>query len=246
MSDDYFKPSLNPDIDIDLAEAAFAFQKRVHIGSVFKNGCATTIQNCLMHDTPWGFAWWDSEATQTMCKQETDTLTHAIADRIARDVQERAKSGGFCFAFHCHPMLPSIEHQERWMTPPLLDDLLAYINGPEVLKLVRDITNYSGICRADAHATHFAPNQFFGSQHVSPSKPRRIAYMMNFTQDWHEDWGGYLQFYSPQGDILQGYKPHFNSLSLCDASLPHGISVVPSHAPYGHIAIRGHFYEASV
>jgi SM-20-related protein len=245
MSVAYFKPSLNPDIDIDLAQAAFAFQKRVQIGSIFAEASAEAIYACLARDTPWGFAWWDGDGPQAICKPEADSLTRARAERIARDVQERAKAGDFSFAFYCHPLLPSAEAQAKWMTPVLLDDLLEYLNSPELLELVQEITNCKSICRADAHATYFAPNQFMASQQNTDVGHQRLAYTLSLTKDWHEDWGGYWQFYNNQGDIVQGYKPHFNSLSLCEISQRRSISAVPSHAPNGHLAISGCFYDAA-
>jgi SM-20-related protein len=245
MSDDYFKPFLNPEIDIDLAQASFAFQRRVQIRTIFDETCADSIHDCLARETPWGFAWWNGQATEFICKQEMDTLAMEHAGQIAQFVQSLAQSGEFGFAFHCHPLLPSIEGQKKWMTPPLLDDLLAFLNSRDVLELVKEISACSNICRADAHATLFAPNQFHSLLQESGQGQKRLAYALNFTRNWHEDWGGYMQFYSPNGDILQGYKPQFNSLSLCDVSQAHGISVVPGHAPYGHLAIRGYFYEAT-
>jgi SM-20-related protein len=245
MSVDYFKPSLNPDIDIDLAQAGFAFQRRVQIGDIFTTDSAEAIYACLANETPWGFAWWDGDGPQTLCKPETDVLTPARAEHIIRNVQDRAKAGHFSFAFHCHPLSPSVKIQEKWMTPPLLDDLLAYLNSRELLELVREITNCNAICAADAHAAHFAPNQFLSLQQENELGQRRLAYTISLTKNWREDWGGYWQFYNAQGDIVQGYKPHFNSLSLCDVSQRRSISAVPSHAPYGHLAISGWFYDAT-
>jgi SM-20-related protein len=245
MSDDYFKPFLNPAIDIDLAQASFAFQRRVQIGAIFEETCANAIHACLVQETPWGFAWWNGHTTAFLCKQEIDALAAEHAGHIAQHVQALARSGEFSFAFHCHPLFASIEAQAKWMTPPLLDDLLAFLNSRDLLELVKEISNCSKICKADAHATLFAPNQFQSPQQENGTGQKRLAYALNFTHDWREDWGGYLQFYGANGDILQGYKPQYNSLSLCDVSQAYGISVVPSHAPYGHLAIRGYFYEVA-
>jgi SM-20-related protein len=245
MSDDYFKPSLNPEIDIDLAQASFAFQKRVQIGTILDETCANSIHDCLAQKTPWGFAWWNGHATQVLCRQEIDALAPEQASHITQYVEDQARLGEAGFAFHCHPLLPSIEAQAKWMTPPLLDDLLAFLNSRDLLEFVKEISNCHKICKADAHATLFAPNQFQSAQQDVGTGQKRLSYALNFTHDWCETWGGYLQFYGQNGDILQGYKPQFNSLSLCDVSKSHGISIVPSHAPYGHLAIRGYFYEAT-
>ena len=67
---------------------------------------------------------------------------------------------------------------------------------------------------------------------------------MNFTAgDWRPEWGGYLQFFDDEGDVVQAFRPRFNSLNLFAVPQPHAVSFVPPFAPLGRYAITGWFRD---
>jgi SM-20-related protein len=246
MTEGYPRPSLNQSLNIDMerAKAAYAFQRRLQVRDIFNDISAEAIHDCLIRDTPWGFAYWDGAATCILNKDETDSITRSRARRIAQDVQDRAKSGAFSFAYHCYPITRQVAANTD--TPLLIDVLFDFLNSRDVLDTVCELTGEERLCRADASATLYAANQFQSIQNDAGAYDRRIGYMLNFSRDWREDWGGYLQFFNDDGDITQAFKPRFNSLDLFERSQRHSISAVPPHAPNGRLAISGWFYTDAV
>ena len=67
---------------------------------------------------------------------------------------------------------------------------------------------------------------------------------MNFcAEEWRPDWGGYLNFYDDEGDVVAGYKPRFNALNLFAVPKKHNVTYVPPFAPVGRFAITGWFRD---
>ena len=63
------------------------------------------------------------------------------------------------------------------------------------------------------------------------------------TRAWRPDWGGYLNFYDEDGDIVAGYRPRFNALNLFLVPQKHAVSYVPPFAPQARFAITGWFRD---
>jgi len=57
------------------------------------------------------------------------------------------------------------------------------------------------------------------------------------------DWGGYLNFYDDDGDVIAGYRPRFNALNLFAVPQQHNVSFVPPFAAVARYAITGWFRD---
>ena len=115
---------------------------------------------------------------------------------------------------------------------------------PNFLSFIREVTGISTIAKGDAQATLYAPGHFLG-QHIDSHVADGwvVAYVMNFTKDWRPDWGGYLNFFDDDGDIIAGYRPRFNALNMFKVPRAHAVSYVPPFAPVGRFAITGWFRD---
>jgi Rps23 Pro-64 3,4-dihydroxylase Tpa1-like proline 4-hydroxylase len=102
-----------------------------------------------------------------------------------------------------------------------------------------------GLIKADAQATAYTPGDFLSlhtDSHVAEGW--RVAYVLNFAPpDWKPDWGGYLNFFDADGDVVAGWRPRFNALNLLKVPQPHNVSYVPPFAPAERIAITGWFRD---
>ena len=78
-----------------------------------------------------------------------------------------------------------------------------------------------------------------------PVTNRKVAYVLNFAKDWREDWGGYLQFFDGQGNIVEGFKPRFNCLNMFCIPMDHSVSYVPPFCQGQRLAITGWFNDGS-
>lgn len=131
--------------------------------------------------------------------------------------------------------------QQRWDPDGPHELLLEYLNAPDFLQLVRDVTGISELMKADGQATLFAANHYLG-RHIDShvAEGWRVAYVLNMTMDdWHPDWGGYLLFLDDDGDVVEGFRPRFNTLNLFAVPQSHAVSYVPPFAPAGRLAITG-------
>jgi Rps23 Pro-64 3,4-dihydroxylase Tpa1-like proline 4-hydroxylase len=68
---------------------------------------------------------------------------------------------------------------------------------------------------------------------------RRIAYVINLTRGWRPDWGGLLHFADDEGNVVDTFFPHFNSLSLFTVPQNHFVSYVAPYAQGKRSAVTG-------
>ncbi len=241
MTDAKFWPELNGDLDMESAKAQFAFQRRVQIRDFLAPSTAERIHHCLMTETPWGFAYMDGPEPRMMHRRELESITRARSDRIAKTITTQAGSGHFSYGYFCYPMQDAA--LQGWNPDLILHDVLAFLNSELVLDHIRSVTGKAGLVRADAQAVLYSHQHFLTLNDGTGKNSGKVAYMLHLSKDWLADWGGYLQFYNNDGDIVQGFKPRFNAMTLFDVPQHHGISYVPPYAAVGRLAIAGWFRE---
>lgn len=235
--------TLNP--DLDRAQLAEAFQRdgRVQVRDFLTEQTAEEIYRILSGGTAWGIAWQAGEAGPTAI--EAPELHKAPVER-QREINEAtyraAAAGEYAFQFARYPILNA--YLEKWNEGSPHDLLLEYINTEDFLGFIREVTGIPTIVKGDAQATLFAPGQFLGQHTDSHVKEGWIiAYVMNFCKDWKPDWGGYLNFFDDEGDIITGFRPRFNALNMFKVPRKHAVSYVPPFAPVERFAITGWFRD---
>ncbi len=233
---------INPALDPSALASRFARDGRVQVRDLLTAETAATIRGILQRETPWGFAY--KVDGQPPVKLSQNALRNSTADQrrdIAADIHRTAAAGGYGVRFNQYPMLDA--YLERWSPDGPHDLLLEYINAEPFLDLVRTITGMPDLIKADAQATCFAPGDFLSIQNDSHvAEGWRVAYVLNFADpEWKPDWGGYLNFFDDDGDIVQGWRPRFNALNLLRVPQQHNVSYVPPFAPMGRFAITGWF-----
>lgn len=235
---------INPDLDREELAARFARDTRVQVRDFLTRETAEEIRSILKGATPWGIAM-QAEGSQFSGPQQflpKDLATREGQQRaqaVGAATDEAAAKGNYAFRYAQYPILQAL--QEGWAPGSPHELILEYINAPEFIQLARDITGFADLKKADGQATLFAKQQFLG-RHIDShvAEGWKVAYVMNFTiDDWHPDWGGYLQFLDDEGNIEQGFLPRFNSLNLLKVPQSHSVSYVPPFAPLGRYAITG-------
>lgn len=233
---------LNPSLDRETLADRYRCNGRVQVRNALTEGTAAEIRKILASHTPWGMA---GQAGSQAAPQavEAPELRTADGQNKARHIMEAshktAASGDYACRFARYPMLNA--YKERWSPDSPHDMLLEYLNTPDFLELVRDITGIENLVKADAQATLFGPGHFLG-RHIDShvGEGWRVAYVLNLAgDDWHPDWGGYLTFFDEDGDIVEGWKPRFNTLNLFAVPQSHSVSYVTPFAPAQRFAITG-------
>ena len=241
MSRELFK--LNPALDRDALAAAFARDGRVQVRDLLTEETAEEIYRILAGPTPWGIAWQagDNDKPQAI---EAPALRQSPGQsrEITGKTYKAAADRDYAFQFGRYPILNA--YLEKWDEGGAYDLLIEHINAPDYLDFIRHVTGIPTISKGDAQATLFAPGHFLGrhiDSHVAEGWV--VAYVMNFTKDWQPDWGGYLNFFDEDGDIVAGYRPRFNALNMFAVPRAHAVSFVPPFAPVGRFAITGWFRD---
>jgi Rps23 Pro-64 3,4-dihydroxylase Tpa1-like proline 4-hydroxylase len=242
MSREIFK--LNPALDRDALAAAFACYGRVQVRDLLTDETAEEVYRILASSTPWGVGWQAGDAAKPQAVEapELQQSRGAKQREIAQDTYKAAANREYAFQFARYPILDA--YLGKWNEGGAHDVLLEYINSPDYLDFIRHVTGIPSITKGDAQATLFAPGHFLGrhiDSHVAEGWV--VAYVMNFTKDWQPDWGGYLNFFDEEGDIVAGYKPRFNALNMFKVPRAHAVSFVPPFAPVGRFAITGWFRD---
>jgi SM-20-related protein len=223
----------------DLANR-FATHGRVQVRDFLTPESARNMHDVLANATPWGFSWKaGSEDHRHLRADQLRSMPPAEREAISRAVAGAAHRGEYAVRFASYPILDA--YLQRWSPDSPQDILLEHINAAPFLDLAREICGIPELRKADAQATLFAPGDHLGlhtDSHVAEGW--RVAYVMNFADaDWKPDWGGYLNFYSNEGDIVEGWRPRFNALNLLRVPQLHAVSYVPPFAPVGRFAITG-------
>ena len=235
---------LNPQVDRTAAARRFARDRRVQVRDVLTQETAQEIREILMRGTPWGVGWQaglEAEPQHARAEQLQGTSAQALGREIAETTHKSAAHGDYAFRYARYPMVQA--YMEKWAEGSPHDLLIEYLNTPETLDLVREVTGMADLKKADAQATLFAPGHFLG-RHIDSHVEEgwKVAYVLNFApDDWHPDWGGYLNFLDEDGDIVAGYRPRFNCLNMFAVPQAHLVSFVPPFAPTARFAITGWF-----
>ena len=238
---------LNPDLDREELAQQFAATGRVQVRDILTRETAERIRSVLAQQTQWGIAWQSgdgegSAGPQAMRAEEIAASDGSGKQRMQQMLQEThiaAQKGDYAFRFARYPMQDA--YIQKWDEGSPHDVIFEYLNAPEFLDLMREVTGMPELLKAGAQATLYGPQNFLANHsdtHVDQGW--RLAYIMNFTTDeWSPNWGGHLLFYGEDGDITEGWLPRFNTLNLFAVPQAHAVSFVPPFAPVGRYAIGG-------
>jgi SM-20-related protein len=165
----------------------------------------------------------------------------ALSDSEARDVVDIAYSASGAPYSHIYETLSASDCQGgNFDSAKMCERFRAFLNEQQFLDFVRRVTGREHISAATTVACRYLPGHFYAT-HVDTiaGSTHRLSYVFNLTHRWNPQWGGILQFMGRDGNVMAGYVPRFNSLSLFVASLEHSVTFVAPFAPYARLSIAG-------
>ena len=239
---------LSPDIEVAAAAATFAQTGRARIAPFLTDASARRLRGLLEHDTPWALVWRAGDSSPEVIRAEA--LSSVTPDRAGLMQQQlRTSMAGRDYAF-CYSTYPLVQALlERWAPGGPHEQLLASLNDPALLDLIRRVTAIPELVKADGQATLYKPGHFLARHDDSePAKGRRVAYVLNLCGDiggkpWRPEWGGMLQFLTDRGEPDETLLPRFNALNLFSVPQPHHVTSVASFAPSTRYAVTGWFRD---
>jgi hypothetical protein len=120
-------------------------------------------------------------------------------------------------------------------------DLVAfreYVNTPEFLGALREITGEPDVTHTWIEATCYDKGCFLGGHRDDHHPQNVVAIVFNFTPHWQIDWGGLLTLVYPQRQPVL-VPPAWNSLSLFTIPLDHLVSAVSPAATAKRYSLTG-------
>jgi SM-20-related protein len=234
---------INPALDRSALAAAFAADGRSQIRDVLTPESAMAIARLLANETPWGISWQaGSDGPHKLRAEAAARLSQAEWQAIYGKLGAAQAAGDFAFIYTQYQAYDA--YREGWTAGPRHDQLFTDINSPAMLDLVREVTALAQIKWADAQATLFVQQQFLSLHQDISDQGWLVAFVFSFAAvEWSPDWGGYLNFFDDDGDIIHGYRPRFNSLNMFLVPRHHSVSYVPGFAPAERFAVTGWFRE---
>jgi Rps23 Pro-64 3,4-dihydroxylase Tpa1-like proline 4-hydroxylase len=228
---------VNPDLDLAVAAADFRRDSRLLIPDFLSLDAADALHACLESAVPWGLTYRDQGQPIILQAEALRGLTAEERIHIRLQAETDARQG-FAFLYGTYMMVSA--YRERRDPGLLLHRMVEFLNTPAFLGVLTTITGIRSIVKANAQATRYEPGHFLTyHDDQRDSVGREVAYVLNLTRDWREEWGGALHFSDAQGKVSERYLPRFNSLALFRVPTGHFVSKVSDDAPRPRYAITG-------
>ena len=229
---------LNPSLDAARLAERYRENGRIQVKDFLSPSSAEAVLNELQ-SLPWGLVYNDGDRVVQLHADQVARLGNREAADIMDGIRERARSG-YQFFYAFYPVLTAYFSPAIQRRP--IFEFYEFMNSPAVLDFVRQVTGLPAINWADGQASWYKAGHFLKAHtDEAPAEARMAAYVMNFSVDWDRDWGGFLQFFDPGGNIDLGLKPDFNALNLFSIPAPHSVSMVSTYVTAKRLSVTGWF-----
>ena len=129
--------------------------------------------------------------------------------------------------------------EQALMENPLAD-FARFMQSPELLTFLRDVTGHDELAFTDGQATAYGHGDFLtGHDDDVAGKGRLAAYVFGLTPYWRLEYGGLLLFHGLHDRNVSGNVPRFNVLDLFRVPQQHSVSLVTKAAPHRRFSITG-------
>ena len=205
---------LNPALDRKALAEQYRRDQRIAIDSVLQEDIAERVRAICSSKVPFDFAYALEGTNRIASLQEMGALDANTKAELSKALlQDATKGNGFLYCRY------AVDHQSS-MDPDLqfLREVVEYLNSAAMLDFLKHISGRNDIVRADAQYTRYSAGQYLTRHRdVVDGPPRRLAYVLGFTRDWHPDWGGLLQFYEDNGTRATRGRRHSTAwcCSMC-------------------------------
>lgn len=234
---------LNPNLDTSALAAEYDRDDRIRISDVFDAAFAERVATYCEQHVPYEYIYHIDGENKATPADTFRSMSMGDAKTLNEKLMALASEGiGF---FYCGYMMGRAVDDSDNEHVRFLHSIFDYLNSPEVLSFVRDVTGQSDLNSADGQFTRYQPGQYL-TRHLDDitSERRRIAFVFSFCRDWHPDWGGLLQFYRRDGSPRDAWLPGFNTVSLFDVRHVHSVTYVTPFARQPRLSLTGWFRSA--
>lgn len=228
---------INPDLRLERFAEIYRREGVVQIPAFFDEGSAELLAQAMAR-TPWALALPTEDGKQASFP--LSGLDAAAAAELKAKVRSAIGRGrdGFSYVYLSYPM---IEAYKEGRDPELeLHRFTEFVNDEVFLDFARALIGEPRVERVDAHASNYRPGDFLTlHDDRGVSRDRFAAYTFGLTRAWRPDWGGQLQFHDAAGDVVRGWLPRFNVLSVFRVPQWHSVAPVAPYAGAPRLTITG-------
>lgn len=228
---------LNAELAADFFADRYRPRGRVHAPSILDPVDAIALHDEAAAAPNWHFTIFTNGRSVDMDAEGWRALDAATRQKTISIVHEEANRG---FAY-MHYKLPIYDRYHAGaLGGSRLAQIFELLNGEAFLSFARRVTGHHDIGFADAQLTAFGPGHFLTVHNDDvEGKNRRVAYVLNLTPEWREDWGGYLNFFDESGHVVDAFKPAFNALNMFSIPARHSVGAVSMFAKRPRLGISG-------
>jgi len=233
---------LRPDIDFEGYAEAYAETGIVQIPDIFAEPAARYLAQLFREQIAWRLIATDERDNPVQFTQDQwRALGEAERRRVMQGALARARENRG-FLYNGYQMIEAYLGRRDQGHP--IHTLTEFLNGPDWLGLGQAVLRNPAITKADAHATLYAPGHYL-TRHtdLGEVRERRAAYVIGLTERWEADWGGLLLFLDERGDVVRGYAPRFNVVTIFDVEKVHLVTQVSNFAGAGRYSVAGWFRD---
>jgi len=224
-------------LDISALARSFAARGRLHIPGLLTPESAAELAHAISAIPRFNLVFDSGGKHYDLDAAGAQALPADQRERLMSIVHEQAAKG-FAYLFETCPIY-DIYHHGGSPDHPMMRHF-EFLNSDAFLSLMRKVTGAPDIAFADAQVTRYGPGHFLTTHDDAvDGKNRRAAFVLNMTPDWREDWGGYLNFFSDAGDIVEAFKPTYNAINLFRVPARHSVGLVAPFAGGKRISITG-------
>lgn len=149
----------------------------------------------------------------------------------------------FQYLFKSYPL---VERLRDGCAVGVLRTIAEYLTSPRFRRIVADATGHREFVHIDGFASRFEAGHFLTThtdkQPVGTPGVRKVAYSLNLTTQWNNDWGGQTCFWSDRDPPIC-FPPTYNTLLLFAVPRPHSVLYVPPYARGARLALTGWLHE---
>jgi len=229
---------LNSGLDAKLLGDQYLVNNRLQVKDIFPIEQAEKTYQCLATETPWGLFYRGEDEGKRIPAKKYQALSPEELQEIYKYIFETARDRyQFMYLFN-KLNLPD-------PSPKLfVHEIADFLNSEPVLAFIRTLTGIPEINCANAQATKYIGNCFL-HPHTDEDEEygRRVAYVLNMTKNWDPNWGGFLQFFNPDMNVIESFKPTFNVLNLFTVPKGHSVSFVAPFCSGERLSITGWFRD---
>ncbi|RMF12098.1 MAG: hypothetical protein D6757_10095 [Alphaproteobacteria bacterium] len=228
---------LNPDIDRDATKRALARHGFARVPDILAPEGAERLTECLDKELDYSLTYFDGQAARIVEPEEL-RRTSPEQRRALNEFLMRQAREDFSYLFEIYPLEEAVrEGRDRHL---VIHDFHRFLHSEAMLEFIRTVTGEPGIGGADTQVSRFGPGHYLNyHDDLVENEDRVVAFVFSMTRRWLPDWGGYLQFYDPDGRGGVGLRPGFNCLHLFLVPRPHAVTWVTPIAQARRLAISG-------